>query len=74
MEISQFKLIRNKQRPDFCYNYQFVVGDDKYEIFTMNGGRTFYASKETKRLDGRYYKEIGEEVSSINEALTILSK
>ena len=46
MIIKEFKLIKNRQRPEFCYSYEKQEGELKYSIFTMNGGKTFFASIE----------------------------
>jgi hypothetical protein len=73
MELREFKLIRNKQQPDFCYNYKAIIGKDKFEIFTMNGGKTFLASKETQASDGTYLNVFKENVNSVDEALAVLS-
>lgn len=73
MELSEFKLIKNKQRPNVCYNYQLINNDNKFEIFTQNSGKTFLATKETKRLDNRFYIEFSETFNSIKEALSALS-
>ena len=45
----------------------------KYSIFTMNGGKTFLASIEEKRLNGKYYPEFSKTVNSIEEGLIVLS-
>lgn len=70
MKLKDFKLRQNKQRPDFCYGYEKNDGDRKYMIFTMNGGKTFLASVEEPRLDGRWYTEFSEHHKSIDECLT----
>lgn len=67
--LKDFKLVKNKQRPDFCYSYKQNIDDKKYEIFTMNGGKTFLASIEMLRLDGRYYSEFSQEFDSIEKCL-----
>ena len=74
MGIENFKLTRNRQRPDFCYNYKMVNSGSKYEIFTMNGGKTFIASIEVKRSDGRYYTEYSEELYSTDDCIDALTK
>lgn len=46
MNLSEFKIVKNKQRPDFCYAYEKYNADKtrKYSLFTMDGGNTFLAS------------------------------
>ncbi len=73
MKIEDFKLIKNKQRPDFCYKYELKQSNKKISIFTMNGGKTFLASIEEMRLDNKFYTELNETVDSIDEALAVLS-
>lgn len=69
MDIIEFKLIKNKQRPEFCYSYEKKDANRKYSIFTMNGGVTFLASIEEPRLDGRWYTEFSETHGSIDKCL-----
>lgn len=73
MKLEDFELHRNRQRPDFCFNYEFKTKNRKYSIFTMNGGKTFLASIEEKRLNGKYYPEFSKTVNSIEEGLIVLS-
>lgn len=46
MNLSEFKIVKNRQRPDFCYAYEKYNSDktEKYSLFTMNGGNSFLAS------------------------------
>lgn len=69
MEIQDFKLVKNRQRPDFCYSYEKKTGDRKYSIFTMNGGKTFLASIEEPRMDGKWYSEFSETHNSVKKCL-----
>ena len=41
MNLNEFKLVKNKQRPDFCYAYEKKTDSRKYSIFTMDGGKTW---------------------------------
>lgn len=66
MKIQDFKLIKNRQRPEFCYMYKMYSGDTKYEIFTMDGGKTFLASIEIKRMDGKFCSELSKTCSTID--------
>lgn len=75
MKLEDFKLIKNKQKPEMCYAYETKVGGSKYCIFTMNYGKTFLASIEERRLDGRYYSEFSKHnCSSAEEALEAINK
>lgn len=46
MELKEFKIVKNRQRPDFCYEYVKYNSDktEKYSLFTMDGAKTFLAS------------------------------
>lgn len=74
MLISEFKIRRNRQRPELCYGYEKIDGIKKYSIFTMNAGKTFLASLEKKRLNNRYYEEFNKTCNSIDECLKELEK
>lgn len=74
MNIKQFKLIRNRQKPNICYSYIWKDKDIKYTIFTMNAGKSFLASIEELRLDNRYYSIFSKTVSSLKEALNIFKQ
>ena len=45
-DISQFKLIKNRQRPEMCFSYEKVSqsGNCKLSIFTLNYGNHYLAS------------------------------
>jgi len=73
MDLKDFKLVKNRQRPDFCYSYELKQADKKFSIFTMDGGKTFLASREEKRLDNRFYTEFSQTVNSIGEGIAVLS-
>ena len=74
MDLKKFKLVKNRQRPDFCYAYEMKTDERKYSIFTMNGGKTFLASVEEPRLDGRWYSEFSETHNSVEECLEALGR
>ena len=74
MDLKKFKLVKNRQRPDFCYAYEQKTDERKYSIFTMNGGKTFLASVEEPRLDGRWYSEFSETHNSVEECLEALGR
>lgn len=69
MTLENFKLVRNRQRPEFCFSYELKTDERKYQIFTMNGGKTFLASIEEPRMDGRWYSEFSETFNSIQGCL-----
>ena len=72
MNIKDFKLIKNRQSPNFCYKYELKQPGKITSIFTMNGGKTFLVSIEEKRLDNSYYTEFSKTVNTIDEALAVL--
>jgi hypothetical protein len=72
MNLKEFKKTKNRQRPDFAYGYIKKVGDLKYDIFTLNRGKTFSCSIDQKRMDGRYYNEFVETHDTIDECLITL--
>ena len=74
MNLKEFKLVKNRQRPDFCYAYEKKTPERKYSIFTMNGGKSFLASVEEPRLDGRWYSEFSETHNSVDDCLNALSR
>jgi hypothetical protein len=67
--VKDFKLVKNRQRPKFCYSYEKRENDVKYIIFTMNGGKAFLASIEEKRMDGKYYSEFSETFDNVEKCL-----
>ena len=73
MDIKNFKLIKNRQRPEQCFAYEKKTNNAKYSIFTMNGGKTYLASIEGKRMDGSFYPKKSNTVSNIDEALAFLA-
>lgn len=69
MTLKEFKLVKNKQRPDFCYAYEKKTDDTKWSIFTMDGGKSFLASIDQKRLDGSFYSEFSETHPTVDQCL-----
>jgi len=74
MNLKEFKLVKNRQRPDFCYAYEKKTDSRKYSIFTMDGGKTFLASVEEPRMDKIWYSEFSETHNSIQECLDALGR
>jgi len=70
MNLKDFKLVKNRQRPDFCYSYEKKEPSRKYSIFTMNGGKTFLASIEEPRMDKKWYSEFSETHDTVEKCLT----
>ena len=73
MKLKDFKLRKNRQRPDLCFLYEKKVYDYKFSIFTMDGGNTFLVSIEKKEWNGKYYKEFKQRFQSIDEALEAIN-
>jgi len=69
MDLKDFKLVKNRQRPDFCYSYEKKEKGRKYSIFTMNGGKTFLASIEELGMDKKWYSEYSEKHDSAGKCL-----
>ncbi len=67
--LADFKKRENKQRPELCYGFEKKTDNVKLIIFTMNAGKTFLATIEKKRGDGRYYQELKETHDSIEQCL-----
>jgi hypothetical protein len=55
MEIQEFKKIKNRQRPDLMFQFRLKKDGYKFEITTMNSGKTFSASVESLALNGETY-------------------
>ena len=55
MNIREFKLVENKQRPDLCYSFEKYneAKTKKYSLFTMDGGKTFLASVVSVNYQGK---------------------
>ena len=73
LTLNDFKLVKNKQRPNMCYKYVRKIDDFKYTIFTLNGS-LFYCSIERMRLDNKYYSVSSDEFLTIDECLEFLNK
>lgn len=72
MTIKDFKITKNRQRPEMCYAYENYTPnkDKKYSIFTMNGGQTYLASITSKNLNGKLVDtDFSKTVNSVDEAL-----
>ena len=76
MNLKEFKLVKNKQRPDFCYAYEKYIDnkDRKLSIFTMDGGKSFLASIVKKNNLGKLViTEFSEKCDTIDIALDKLN-
>jgi hypothetical protein len=74
MTLQDFKIVKNKQRPDFCYSYEKKTDTQKHSIFTMDGGHTYLASIEELRQDGRWYSELSEKFNTIGECINAFNE
>ena len=70
MIIEDFKTIKNRQRPEQCYQYRNIIGNKKYEISTFNSGKTFLATIECKGRDNSYFSQFSERFESVEKCLT----
>jgi len=74
LKLKDFKLVKNIQKPDMCFSYVARIEGVKYSIFTMNYGKTYLASIEERRMDGRYYGEFNKHSClSLEEALEAIN-
>lgn len=73
LKLTDFKLIKNKQRPDICYKYVKDIDSNKYTIFTLNG-KLFHPSIERRGFDGRIYTVKSSEFLTIDECLEFINK
>lgn len=46
MKLKDFKIDRNKERPEMCYKYILKKDGLKFEIFTLNYGKEYLATIE----------------------------
>jgi len=74
LNINQFKKKLNRIRPEWVYKYVLYIDNLKYEIFTMNKGKSFLVSIEEKRLDNKYYQIFKDNANSIDIALSLLDE
>lgn len=74
--LNDFKVVKNRQRPDICYAYEKYTPnkDAKYQIFTMNSGKTFLVSVISRNLNGKLVDtDFSENADSIEESLIKLN-
>lgn len=78
MKLEKFKIVKNRQRPDFCYAYEMYNEDKskKFSIFTMDGGKSFLASiNSANMLNGHLtHTDFSIKVNSPENALLEFSK
>ena len=77
MEFKEFKIIANKQRPEYCYEYVKYDSEKtrKFSIFTMNGGKTFLASITSKNNLGKLVDtDYSEPFDNLQSALDGINK
>ncbi len=46
LDIKNFKIIRNRQKPDFAWMHELEIGIYRFRILTMDGGFSYTASIE----------------------------
>ena len=76
MNLSDFKIVKNRQRPDFCYAYEKYNENKtkKYSLFTMDGGQTFSVSLTSRNNLGKLvHTESFETFNTKEEALAFLN-
>lgn len=81
MNLSEFKIVKNRQRPDFCYAYEKYNANktEKYSLFTMNGGNTFLASVTSTNNNGKlvdidFSEPFNTKEEGLNAIVNFLSK
>lgn len=76
MNLTEFKIVKNRQRPDFCYAYERYNENktEKYSLFTMDGGKTFLVSLTSKNNLGKLVDtDFSEIFNTKEEALSSLN-
>lgn len=76
MELSEFKIVKNRQRPEFCYAYEKynLSKTEKYSLFTMNGGSTFLVSVTSANNNGKLVDtDYSETFGSAQEGLDAIN-
>ena len=78
MKIDDFKLTKNRLDPEMCYEYRFDDANIKYQIFTMDYGRSFNAMIEKRDKTGCYIlifsKKVGMITTALNEFCNFMKK
>ena len=81
MNLSEFKIVKNRQRPEFCYAYEKYNNNktEKYYLFTMDGGKTFLASVvsanyQGKLVDTDYSETFNSKEEGLDAIVNFLSK
>ena len=76
MKITDFKLIKNRQRPDLCYSYVKYNKHktEKYVLFTIDGGNSFLASIISTNNSGKLVDtDFSETFKTIEEGLNTIT-
>lgn len=71
-KLDGYKLQINRQRPAQCYRYEKKEGNKKITFFTMDSGKSFLTSCESKRLDSKYYLDFSQKCNTIDECLNVV--
>ena len=76
MRLNDFKIIRNRQRPDLMYQYRHDFSGYKIEITTMNSGKSFLITIESLANNGRTYLEdfSVNNIETVDECLIIIEE
>lgn len=72
LKLSDFKVVKNRQRPEVCYAYEKYNSDksEKYSIFTLDGGNTFLCSVSLRSNSSKaYFTYFSDTFNSANEGL-----
>ncbi len=73
LTLNNFKWIKNRQRPDMCYQYKYKSNGSKCTITTFDSGKTFLLLIESLALDGHTYLKdySAENIGSIDECISM---
>lgn len=76
MIINEFKIVKNRQRPELCYAYEKYNKDrtKKYSLFTMDGGKTFLVSITSTNASGKLVDTDFVKVASLEKGIDELNK
>lgn len=75
MKITDFKLIKNRQRPDLCYSYVKYNEHktEKYTLFTIDGGDSFLVSVTSRNNSGKLVDtDFSETFKNIEDGLNAI--
>lgn len=74
MQISDFKIIKNRQNPGLCYQYDFREEGYKFQITTFNSGKSYLITIE-KRVTNEWRQIFSENgVTDLQECIDIIEQ